>query len=193
MGYRMVNTPVPVLMVLLALLYLAPGQSLEWQPGLFESGEWWRLFTGHMVHLNGWHLLLNLAGLAALWLLYPRFLSFRDTALATVFIAAGISLGLLLIQPDLPGYRGFSGGLHGLAAVLAIRGLSRDRVLSVGVLALLTGKLLTEAAGLGLAEAAQLTGGPVVWQAHVLGFSAGVVFAGLSRLTSRTPRLSSPE
>ncbi|WP_165793945.1 rhombosortase [Marinobacter halophilus] len=189
----MVNRPAPILMILLMLLYLAPAQPLEWQPELLQSREWWRLITGHLVHLSGRHLMLNVAGLITLWMLYPCFLSLRDTALATVFIAVGISLGLLLLQPDLPGYRGFSGCLHGLAAMLAIRGLGHERILSVGVLVLVPGKLAMEAVGVGLADTARLIGGPVIWQAHVLGFSAGVVLAGLHWFKSQTPRQSSPE
>ncbi|KPQ29247.1 MAG: rhombosortase [Marinobacter excellens HL-55] len=193
MGYRVVNSPAPGLMILLALLYLVPAAALEWQPNLFQNEEWWRLLTGHVVHLNGWHLLLNLTGLAILWLLYPHFLSLGHTVLAVLFSSLVISLGLMLLQPELPGYRGFSGCLHGLAAILAVRGWKGERVLSASVLTLLIGKLLMEATGAGLTDATQLIGGPVIWQAHWLGFSAGLLLAGLFWLKPQTPRQSSPE
>lgn len=193
MGYRTVNKPALALMALLAILFLAPASSLEWQPDVAHSGEWWRLVTGHLAHLNGWHLVLNLAGLAVMLALYPRFLPLPTLAIALIWLAIFISLGLLVLLPELTGYRGFSGCLHGLAAILAIRGFREDRVWSASILVLLAGKLVMESAGLGLADTASFIGGPVVWQAHALGFAGGIVFAGLSLLTPRTPRQSSPE
>ncbi|WP_342631106.1 rhombosortase [Marinobacter alkaliphilus] len=193
MGYRTVNKPALALMALLAILCLAPASGLEWRPDLAHSGEWWRLVTGHLVHLNGWHLVLNLAGLALVLALYPRFLPLPPLSIALIWLAIFISLGLLLLLPELPGYRGFSGCLHGLAAILAIRGFREDRLLSASILVLLAGKLVMESAGLGLADTTNLIGGPVVWQAHALGFAGGIVFAGLGLLTPRTPRQSSPE
>jgi rhomboid family GlyGly-CTERM serine protease len=180
-------------MALLAILCLAPASSLEWRPDLAHSGEWWRLVTGHLVHLNGWHLVLNLAGLALVLALYPRFLPRLTLSIALIWLAIFISLGLLLLLPELPGYRGFSGCLHGLAALLAVRSFREDWVLSASILVLLAGKLVMESAGLGLADTANFIGGPVVWQAHALGFAGGIVFAGLSQITLRTPRQSSPE
>ncbi|MBE0485390.1 rhombosortase [Marinobacter sp.] len=193
MGYRTVNKPALALMILLAALFLVPAGSLEWRPDLARSGEWWRLVTGHLVHLNGWHLALNLAGLALVLTLYPRALPFRPLALALIWLTMFISGGLLVVTPDLPGYRGFSGCLHGLIAIFAIHGFRRERVLSASIMALLTGKLVMESTGLGLTDTATLIGGAVVWQAHALGFAGGTVFAGLSLLTLRTPRQSSAE
>lgn len=193
MGYRTVNKPALALMALLAILFLAPASSLEWRPELVISGEWWRLVTGHLVHLNGWHLVLNLAGLAVVLALYPRFLPLLTLSIALIWLVLFISLGLLVLLPELTGYRGFSGCLHGLAAILAVRSFRDDRVLSAGILALLAGKLVMESAGLGLADTANLIGGPVVWQAHTLGFAGGLVFVGLSQLMPRTPGQSSPE
>ncbi|MET4026013.1 rhomboid family GlyGly-CTERM serine protease [Marinobacter sp. MBR-99] len=193
MGYRTVNKPALALMALLAILCLVPASSLEWRPDLAHSGEWWRLVTGHLVHLNGWHLVLNLAGLAVVLALYPRLLPLLTLSIALICLAIFISLGLLLLLPELPGYRGFSGCLHGLAALLAIRGFREDRLLSSSILVLLAGKLVMESAGLGLAGSANLIGGPVVWQAHALGFAGGIVFAGPGLLTPRTPKQSSPE
>ncbi|MHA7856114.1 rhombosortase [Marinobacter shengliensis] len=193
MGYRTVNKPALALMALLAILFLVPASSLEWRPDLAHSGEWWRMVTGHLVHLNGWHLALNLAGLAVVLALYPRFLPLAPLATALFWLTLFISLGLLALLPELPGYRGFSGCLHGLAAILAIREFREDRVFSASILVLLAGKLVIESVGLGLADTTNLIGGPVVWQAHALGFAGGILFAGLSLLTPRTPRQSSPE
>ena len=36
------------------------------------AGEWWRLLTAHVVHLDTRHALLNCLGLALMWALFAR-------------------------------------------------------------------------------------------------------------------------
>ncbi|MFP3443012.1 hypothetical protein R0K18_35275, partial [Pantoea sp. SIMBA_133] len=67
--------------------------------------------------------MLNFAGLTVVLALYPRFLPLLTLAIALTWLTLFTSLGLLAWQPELPGYRGFSGCLHGLLAILAIRHL----------------------------------------------------------------------
>ena len=50
------------LLLLLALLPEPMQQWLRYDRSALQTGQYWRLFSGHLLHSNGWHLLMNLAG-----------------------------------------------------------------------------------------------------------------------------------
>jgi len=108
------------------------------------AGEWWRLLTAHVVHLDAGHAVLNAAGLALLWTLFARAHGVRAWLLILMIVVAVIDSGFWWMSTQLRWYVGASGLLHGifLAGCLAmIR--ARDRI---GVLAavILMGKLAWE-------------------------------------------------
>ena len=55
-----------------------------------ENGEYWRLVSGHFVHLGTTHLLLNMAGLVLVWLLVGRYYT-RIQWLTVFAITLGVS------------------------------------------------------------------------------------------------------
>jgi rhomboid family GlyGly-CTERM serine protease len=88
-----------------------------------SSGEWWRIATGHMVHLNMPHLLLNLFGLFLLCELLWRDLPWRHGLGLLVSAALGTGALLFWLHPELAWYAGLSGALHGLWSGCALAGL----------------------------------------------------------------------
>jgi rhomboid family GlyGly-CTERM serine protease len=92
--------------------------AFRWEQATLAA-EPWRALTGHLLHLDGNHLILNLAGFAALWALVGDAWRTRDWSLAAVFIALVISVGLLA-SDGLAWYVGLSGVLHGLLAMGAV-------------------------------------------------------------------------
>jgi membrane associated rhomboid family serine protease len=55
-----------VLIILIVLMQLCSNQLspvLEFDRNAIYQGEWWRLFTGHLMHANNWHLGMNVAAL----------------------------------------------------------------------------------------------------------------------------------
>ena len=85
-----------------------------YQRKLITSGELWRLFSGHFLHTNFYHLLLNLAALVMLWFLHGSFYNQANMLILFVFCALVTSLGLYYFNPDLHQYVGLSGVLHGI-------------------------------------------------------------------------------
>ena len=94
----------------------------QYLPGLQEirHGEWWRLFTPVLVHLNVTHLVFNMMGLYF-------FGNFLETRIGTGRMAALILL--LAVASNLaqyyfkgPNFCGFSGVLYGLFGYAWIRG-----------------------------------------------------------------------
>ncbi|WP_298449032.1 rhombosortase [uncultured Marinobacter sp.] len=181
-------------MVLGACTFMPPAL-LEWSRSGLESYEYWRLLTGHWVHLGAEHLALNLAGLAIIGLLFRRHPPLTAWVAFLLISPVLISLGLLWLVPDLAWYRGFSGTLHGLLVYTAFFNLSTERRWSLLVLAVVSLKLALE--NLVYAQSAEnsFIGGRVIQQAHGLGALTGAL-AGLlpilARKLFRKPAKSSP-
>jgi rhomboid family GlyGly-CTERM serine protease len=146
-------------------------EALRFERGAILRGQWWRLLTGHWVHLGAHHLLLDTAGLALLWTLYARALRPRAWLLVLACATAAIDIGLWWGEPRLLWYVGISGLLHGAWAAGALAlGLQRERSGWV-MLAILAGKLALER----LSGASLVAGAmPVVAAAHGYGALGGL-------------------
>ncbi len=81
---------------------------------LISQGEFWRIFTGHFFHTNGYHLLLNLAALILLWALHGQFYTLKNYSLLFITSILVCSAGLYFLSTDIRQYVGLSGVLHGI-------------------------------------------------------------------------------
>jgi rhomboid family GlyGly-CTERM serine protease len=145
------------------------------------AGEWWRLATGHLVHLGWRHALLDLAAAGLLAALFGRL--FTPGRWAWIAVAGGIAVdaGLWWLTPQIDWYVGLSGVLHGVAAAVGI-GLVRARARGGWVLvAGLVIKLLAEQWLGPLWLTATAAGGPVVVDAHLYGAIGGAIGALIPR------------
>lgn len=108
------------LTLVLALTGDAMRESLQWTRSGVQHGEWWRLVTAHVVHLDLFHALLNTAVLILLAVLFGHvFTPVRhgfNAIVGILFIDAG-----LLWLGNLEWYVGLSGLLHTLAAASVVR------------------------------------------------------------------------
>lgn len=151
------------------------------------AAEPWRLLTAHLVHLGWSHLLLNLGGLALVWLLVGEYLGVRQWALVTAVSALIVSGGLWLLDPGLAWYVGLSGVLHGLLIAGAIAGLGRRTGETATLLVLVGAKLVWEQYSGPLPGSEISAGGPVVVDAHLFGALGGLVAGVPMRLLRRSP------
>lgn len=103
------------------LLALQPfSGALEFSRTPIREGEFWRLWTGQLVHTDMFHLLLNLS--AALLIYFAFFATIRATAIARCvsLFCPLISLALLWFYPQIVWYNGLSGLLHALVAYFSL-------------------------------------------------------------------------
>lgn len=174
-----------------------PGGFERWMfdRAAIADGEWWRLLTGHLVHLNAVHLGLNLAGLWLLTeLLWRQIPAWQGVALLAC-AAALIDAGLWFADPRIDWYGGASGMLHGLWAGCALSlcmakrkqpatlPLPRTTERSFGIgwqtavgatgVVLLLAKLIAEAWFGASSATVELTGQPVLIEAHRYGAAGG--------------------
>jgi len=140
-------------------------------------GQLWRLLTGHLVHLGWAHLILNVGGLLLLRVGFGGVgKSLLRELLCLVCLALGVSLGLLLGNPDLLWYVGLSGVLHGLAVLIAVQMWRRSERAGLVLLLGLVVKVGWEQAFGGASLTGVDIGGAVIFDAHLYGvISAGII------------------
>src|SRR5437773_10872255 len=126
-------------LLLLASLTGEPGRLLlRYDRAALAAGQWWRLVTAHVVHLDVRHALLNDLGLALVWALFARDYSLRQWTAVVLGAVVAIDAGLWLCDSTLEWYVGSSGALHGVMAAGAlahVRRGQRDGWVLAGLLA----------------------------------------------------------
>jgi len=143
---------------------------------LINQGELWRLVTGHVLHTNGFHLLLNLAALIMLWALHGRFYTIKNYCALFVFCALGTSIGIFYSTPPLMQYVGLSGVLHGIFVFGAIMDIvAKDKtgyLLFIGVFVKIAHEQIYGAS----TDVSDLIEASVAIDAHLWGAVSGLIF-----------------
>jgi rhomboid family GlyGly-CTERM serine protease len=139
------------------------------------AGEYWRLVTGHLVHGNPAHLLLNMLGLGLIAALFSRDYTLRQWLIVLLLSAIAIDAGFVLFEPQLQWYVGLSGILHGALAAGAVAWWRHEtKPLALALTTVLIGKLTWEQ----WQGALPLSGDmPVIVDAHLYGAIGGFVGA----------------
>ena len=183
---------VVALLVVCALLALGGDELRDlarYERQAIEGGEYWRLVSGHLVHLGVGHLWPNLAATAIIGLLFEGVFRSADWARVGAASAAAIDLGLYALEPQVLWYVGLSGVLHGYVAAGALALLvRRDKlgvVLAIGVAA----KLVYEQVAGPVPFTAESVGGPVVVAAHLYGVIGGLLAEAAAQAARRRSRV----
>lgn len=155
----------------------------RYERSAIATGEFWRLFTGHLVHLGWRHLALNLVGVLLVWLLVGSAFSFpRWLAVIGVSVLL-VDAGFWWLSPELDWYVGLSGLLHALlvagASALALQRDGYARYEALVLLVLTAIKLGWEQFAGPMPGSETAAGGNVVVDAHVYGAAAGLICACL--------------
>lgn len=157
-------------------------EALCYQRQALEHGQWWRLLSAHLVHLNLSHALLNCAGLILLWMLFAREFTPRRWLWIVLLSVASIDAGLWFLRPAVDWYLGGSGVLHGAWAAGAYAMYRRGDGFGAALLLLLIAKMVYEQQ-----SGASLFDGdlPLVSAAHLYGALGGLTGAVLPRAPAK--------
>lgn len=159
--------------VLLSLFGESGRLALRYEREAVLHGEYWRLLTGHLVHGNAQHLVLNGAGLGLIAALFARDYTWRAWLLIALVSLLAIDAGFVFCEPQLVWYVGFSGVLHGALAAGAVAWWRHEsRLLALLLSAILLGKLAWEQWQGALPLSGDL---PVVVDAHLYGALGGAL------------------
>lgn len=152
----------------------APVDGLRYDRTAIVAGEWWRLLTAHLVHLDFRHVVLDIVGLVLLWALFARDFSPMRWALVALTAAAAVDCGLWFRDPRIAWYVGASGVLHGALAAGVFGRVRRGEVEGWLLAGLLAAKLAYEQ----MRGAMPFDGNmPVVVDAHLYGALGGLAAA----------------
>lgn len=169
---------VPTVVALICLLAALGGdmvqEALRYDREAILHGQIWRLVTGNFLHLTWTHLVLNVAGLALVWVFFGAFFTTRQwvAIIATTSLFTG--LGLLALVPSVGWYVGLSGALHGFFTAGCMAEL-RLKIREGGwLLALIAAKLAWEQYQGPMPGTAALAGGEVIVNAHLYGAITGL-------------------
>jgi rhomboid family GlyGly-CTERM serine protease len=163
--------------------------ALSYQRLAIASGQYWRVFTGHFVHLNLAHAFMNGTGTLMLAVFLRQELPLRDWWSVLLLAPLVISLGLWLKQPGLLAYVGFSGVLHGLLYVGVLRLIPAAPVFGGTVLLLLVGRQVWEQTGsYDPNYLRSVIHGRVMPDAHLFGALTGLVLGSWSLWRDRLPK-----
>jgi rhomboid family GlyGly-CTERM serine protease len=169
-----------VLMLVLGLFHETVNPWLEYQRSEIANGQLWRLITGHLVHMNLWHLGMNLAGFVLCWQFFPDLLTRKRLWLWLGLSIPLVSAGFWFVDTNLQGYVGFSGLLHGLLVMCLLAGLPGHPRLHGLILVLVVGRLTWEQMpGYNVDYLVDTIGGSVYVNAHLYGSLVGAVLGGI--------------
>lgn len=170
-------------LVCLALGALADVSALAYDRQAILAGEVWRLWTGHWVHFSNQQLYLDVSSMVLAAAVAQREIGALFITRVLVLGPPAMSLGLLLVAPDLAYYRGASGLVMMLAFAAGAAFWTRKpglRAILVMLGLVMAVKAILDAAGFAMSGLSGLpTGVQVAWQAHVLGAGMGWASARL--------------
>lgn len=160
-------------------------ESWRFDRTLVEQGDVWLLFSGHIVHLNWSHWLLNMAGLGIVAFFFSSHASVKQWLSVILVSACIINIGLWWWMPEIRSYVGLSGVLHGLFLYGALREIKFYPVSGYVLTCVLIVKLLWEAFNGALPGSEDMTGGRVLTEAHLLGAIGGILVWSVEWLRMR--------
>jgi rhomboid family GlyGly-CTERM serine protease len=149
--------------------------ALRYDRGALAAGQWWRLASAHVVHLDMRHTLLNGLGLGLMWALFARDYRGGQWALILICAAGAIDLGLWFRDTNVLWYVGASGVLHGVMAAGTLGVLRRGEREGFILAAFMLAKLAYEQIGGVLPFAGSSV--PVVVNTHLYGALGGFAAA----------------
>lgn len=175
--------PFLLLATLMLLLHVFPDliTTFEYNRNAIQSGQVWRIFTGHLLHTNNYHLALNLAALILLALIHNKFYSPKLLTTFYVTTSIAVSTGIYLFTPEMIYYVGLSGILHGLFVLGALYDIKHKEKTGYLLLIGIVAKVLHEQWFGATESLKQLIDADVAIDSHLYGMCTGIAFFFLHR------------
>lgn len=149
------------------------------------SGELWRVLSGHIVHSNGWHLLLNLASLLMIGLLFSQHLTRLFWFFVFVLSGLMISACYFWIAPEYEYYVGLSAVLYAVIIIGALLDIKEQPLIAVLILVIVTARVIWQQYSGSMDSLAELIEDRVAIESHLFGICTGYVLGIILLLKQR--------
>jgi len=164
----------PLLVILMSILaFIFNVEALSFQRELFIKGQLWQGFTGHFLHTNFNHFILNISAVILLWLLHGQYYNFVNYTLVFGVSAITTTFGVYMFSPEITQYVGLSGVLHGLFIWGACKDIQHKDKTGFILLVAAIGKVIHEQINGASESVAQLISATVAIDAHLWGMVGG--------------------
>lgn len=147
------------------------GTSASWVPGLRE-GAWWQLVSGSFVHIQPWHIAMNMIALWQLGPLVERLVGRVRLVVLYLLASASSALAVYWLADEFSGAVGASGAIFGLLAAILVAGWKSGADLSVFRTTIILAVIISLVPG-------------VSWQGHLGGFVGGGLAAAILAFAPR--------
>lgn len=171
-----------------SLLWLGGQSTEEWlmyQREAIASGQFWRVLTGHLVHSNGWHLILNLASLLLIGLLFSQHLTIKFWSLLFTVSGLLISGFYYWYAPEFDSYVGLSAILYSAIIAGALLDLKEQPLIASLVLVVVTGRVIWQQFYGSVDSLAELIDNRVAIESHLFGIISGYLLGLVLLLRQR--------
>ena len=118
--------------------------TLKYSRQAVAEGQFWRLFSAHIVHLNSAHSALNVVSIVLCISIFGAPKANIKNILAMLALGLSNGLGLWFFSPEIEYYVGFSGILHSILVYVLLTTLNPQPLVYSAALLGLALKLLSE-------------------------------------------------
>lgn len=164
-----------IILIILHLFRLELTPWLEFDRSAIYQGQWWRILTGHFMHTNTWHLVMNLGGFVLIMLLHGMYYRQLQLWLHLLLGCVLIGLALLFWSPQISIYVGLSGWLHALLVCGCCIDIQRQWSSGWLILAAVFGKVIWEQWQGASQDVVTLIEAEVATDAHMYGAVIGLL------------------
>lgn len=165
-------------LLLLSLLHELVNPWMHYNTAAVESGEYWRIVTGHLSHLNIQHGLLNVAGFWTCCFFFSDVYKLSHFAVWSILGPVVVGLAMYFFDDPVNYYVGLSGLLYGWLMFAIIAGFRTNPGLHLVGFLVLAGRIVWEQSPIyDVNYLMDSIGGVVYVNAHLYGTLFGTTMA----------------
>lgn len=143
---------------------------------MLPDGQWWRLITGHLVHMDWQHYAMNMMGLSMCMVVFRDDLAAWHWPASFFLLSLFSSTGMYLAGVPYDRYMGFSDVLHGWILIGALGIAHKEPKFSIAIVVLFWLKIIEENHQLAFFTSYGVTGN-VARESHIWGAVGGTLYA----------------